>query len=140
MSTSGVDGAKERVRWYNEKILLKLKIKKLMNKIQKIWMWIFIAMFAIPEILFSFVLSFVEFFGMDIIPLYSFFFKYHFFIDHPVYLLIAEAIEWIGVLGLLIMSVKSNKKILTFLLFIILLWISINFSMGYIIANMSIGL
>lgn len=111
-----------------------------MTKPQKIWMWIFIAMFAVPEILFSFVLSFVDFLGKNIAPLYLLFTPYHFFIDHPVYLLIAEAIEWLGVLGLFVISIKNKKLIFVILLGIVLLWLSVNFSMGYIISTMTLGI
>jgi len=109
-----------------------------MTKLKKIWMWIFIAMFALPEILFSFTLSMVDFLGKNIAPLYVFFIGHQFFIDHPIYLLIANATEWLGVLGLLVISAKANKKILAVLLGIILLWLSIELYFGCVINNMNL--
>lgn len=104
----------------------------------KIWMWIFIAMFAVPEILFSFLLSIIDFSGKNIIPLYSFIISHQFFIDNSIYLLIANFIEWLGALGLIIISIKHNKKILAFLLAIILLWLSVELYFGYAISNMGL--
>ncbi len=100
---------------------------------QKIWLWIFGAMFIIPEILFSFVLSILDFLKVNINPLIYFFINNQFFIDHPIYLLFANAIEWAGVLGLLVMSIKSKKIVFIFLLTAILLWLSLDFYFGYVL-------
>ena len=117
-----------------------------MTKIQKIWMWIFIAMFAIPEILFYFtplsILSFINNFSeTNIKPIAYSFVNPQFFTDNPIYLLLFLAIEWLGVLGLLIMSIKSKKKILSILLGIIILWLSflipISFILIYVFSTMS---
>ncbi len=105
----------------------------MMSKTQKIWLWIFGAMFVVIEILFSFILSIVGFFGKNISPLYMFFVSQQFFIDHPLYLLVANAIEWAGVLGLLIISIKSKKRVLIVPLVIILLWLSLDFYLGYVL-------
>ncbi len=110
----------------------------MLSKKQKIWLGIFGTMFVVPEILFSFVLSIVVFLGITINPLYSFFINHQFFIDHSNYLLIANTVEWAGVLGLLVMSWKFKRKILVILLGIILLWLSIELYLGYIISNMSL--
>ena len=109
-----------------------------MTKIQKIWLWIFVAMFAIPEILFSFtplsILSFINNFSeTNIKPIAYFFVNPQFFTDNPICLLFFLAIEWLGVLGLLIMSIKSKKKLFIILLSIVLLWLSFIFFVGYVI-------
>ena len=72
-------------------------------------------MFAIPEVLFLTtplsILSFVNNFSETNIkaPIY-FLINSQFFTDHPIYPLSAVAIEWIGILGLLIISIKCKKK------------------------------
>ena len=91
-------------------------------------------MFALPEIFFSFVvLSIVNFSKEIISPLYSLVIKEQFFIDHSIYLLVVNAIEWLGVLGLLITSIKFNKKITAIILGIILLWLSLVIFVGYVV-------
>ena len=110
----------------------------MMKKTQKIWMWIFIAMFALPEILFFTtplsILSIVNNFSETNIksPIY-FFINQQFFTDHPIYLFLILAIEWLGILGLLAMSIKFNKKILYILLGIILAWLSFIIFVGYVV-------
>lgn len=100
-----------------------------MTKMQKIWLWIFIAMFAIPEILFYFtplsILSFTNNFSQtNIKPIAYFFINSQFFTDNPAYVLFFLAVEWFGVLGLLAMSIKFKKKIFIILLSIFMLWLS----------------
>ncbi len=101
-------------------------------------MWIFIAMFALPEILFLFTLSAFDFFGINIVPLSSILFGRQFFSDHPIYLLLAHILEWLGALGLLVLSIKFNKKIFVILFSIILLWLSVYLYFGYVISTMNL--
>lgn len=109
-----------------------------MTKKQKIWMWIFIAMFIVPEILCSFLLSFLEFLSIKINPLYLFVINRQFFIDFPAYLMVLNIIEWLGVLGLLIVSVKYKRILLIILWIIILLFLSVELFFGYIINSMGL--
>jgi hypothetical protein len=113
-----------------------------MTKTQKIWMWIFIAMFTIPEILFFFtplsILSFTNNFSpTNIKPIAYSFVNSQFFTDHPGYLLVAIIIEWLGALGLLIISFKSKKKIPSVMLLVVLLWLSFLIFVGYVLSTMS---
>jgi len=91
-------------------------------------------MFVFPEIIFSFImLSIVNFSNENMRPLYSLIIKEQFFIDHPIFLILFMAIEWIGILGLFLLSIKLNRKLLSILLGIILLWMSFVFYIGYIV-------
>ena len=112
-----------------------------MTKMQKVWMWVFIAMFAVPEILFLTtplsILSFTNnFSAMNINPPIYYLVNSQFFTDQPIYLLLVIAIEWVGVLGLLLIGVKSKKRIPTILLGIVLLWLSVDLYFAYIISTM----
>ncbi len=120
------------------KINVLLFIKFIMNKTTKTWLWIFIAMFAVPEILFFTTISAIasiisNFSETSIIPPIYYFFDKHFFADYPIFPLLIMIIEWIGVLKLLLISIKSNKKIISSLLGVILLWLSFIIYVGYVI-------
>lgn len=104
----------------------------MLTKTQKIWLWVFLAMFMIPEMLFSFVISVIELFGLDFNPLYTLFINQQFFIDSPIYLFIFNIIELIGVLGMLIISIKLNRKIISVILGIVLVWLIFVIFLGYI--------
>ena len=104
-----------------------------MTRTQKIWMWIFIAMFAIPEILFLTTPALVSSFsGKSFSEISSLIVNYKFFLNNPLYLLFIVAIEWVGVLGALVLSIKSNKTVLSVLLGTILLWLFLAFGLVYI--------
>lgn len=94
----------------------------MMTKIQKIWMWVFGAMFALPEILFLNIMSFVIYFlGGSIPTIFSLISNgYHI---SPTYFLIILSIEIFGVLGLFILSIKFNRRLFAVLLGIIFLWL-----------------
>lgn len=109
-----------------------------MTKKQKIWMWVSIAMFAIPEILFFTtplaILSLVNDFSQtNINPLIYSFISPQFFTDHPIFPLLSIIIEWLGILGLLILSTKCNRKVLAILLSIILLWLTFIIFISYVV-------
>ena len=106
-----------------------------MTKKEKIWWWIFFGMFIVTEIFFSFAYLAISFFTNGVVNGYfsevlvngftSLLIDYHFFLFHPMYLLFFLIVEWLGALGLLIMSIRiKSKKILTVLLLIILLCLS----------------
>lgn len=104
-----------------------------MTKIQKIWLWIFIAMFALPEILFfTTPIMILDFSGKSFSDLSSLFINYSIFFNQPIFLLIIIAVEWIGILGLLMLGLRLNKKLFATLLLIILLWLSFIFSVIYV--------
>ena len=103
------------------------------QKTQKIWLWIFLAMFLIPEILFFTILSsIINYSEKDFLTLSSFFINDRFFINNPFYFFIVLIFEWIGILGLLIINIKSKNKILAFILGIIFLWLSFISILAYI--------
>ena len=104
-----------------------------MTKKQRIWLWIFIAMFAVPEILFfTTPMMILALSGKSFSKLSSLFVNYQVFLTLPIYLLIIIAIEWIAILSLLLMNIKLNKKIFVTLLLIILLWLSFVFMLVYV--------
>ena len=117
--------------------------KEYMTKIQKVWLWVFSAMFIIPEILFSFIVSFfASLYGVGNFPfLYEYFINPQFFIDNPTYLFIILIIECLGMLGLLVWNVKFNnyryKIILTAITTLTLILLLFIFFVGYLVSNMS---
>jgi len=104
-----------------------------MSKTQKIWMWIFIAMFALPEILFitspALLMSIL---GKSFTNINSLVVNYDFFLAYPIYLLIIIATEFIGVAGLAVFSARLKKKIALILSGILLLWLLFIFAVVYI--------
>lgn len=114
----------------------------MLSKTQKIWLWVFGAMFLIPEILFSTTVSLiVSMNGTSFSKINSLVTNYGVFFDHPYRLLFIIIIEWLGILGLMVLSLKLKKKLLATLLFIILLWISFIFVLVYVTGvSMNIGL
>lgn len=111
----------------------------MLSKTQKIWLWVSGAMFLIPEILFfTTPLLIQSLSGKSFLNLSSLFINYAIFFAHPLYLLLIIFFEWIGVLGLIILSIKLNKKILTTLSLIVLLWLSYAFCIVYI-TSISMG-
>src|ERR1700733_3660126 len=90
----------------------------MMSKMQKTCLWIFGAMFLVPESIFLILPSSIVnyFLGRDLLNIYSLFFDSHFFINNWFYFPKVLGIEFIGLLGLLIISIKSKKKELTILL------------------------
>ena len=110
----------------------------MMTKKQKTWLWISLAMFALPEILFfTIISSIINYSGKDFLTLISPFVDSRFFINNPVYFFVFSIIEWIGILGLAIVSIKLNKKLLSIMLIIIILWMSLVLFLGYVSSNIS---
>jgi hypothetical protein len=95
-----------------------------MTKIPKIWLGVFVAMFMVPEVLFSFLTSLVLF-NVHFLPPVYLFRNEQFFLDHQNYAFVALGIEIIGLLGLFIFNIKYNNKksknILTIILSLLLL-------------------
>ncbi len=95
-----------------------------MSKKQKVWLWIFGAMFLVPEILFFTTPMFIRALnGESFYRLSSPVLHYEIFFSHPFYLLSIVLIEICGAFGLLIMCIGKNKKILVLSLGIIVLWL-----------------
>lgn len=112
-----------------------------MSKLQKIWLWIFGAMFVVPEIIFSIILSSViNYFGKDFLTLSSIFVDSRFFINNPFYFFTTLIIEIIAIIGLIILCIKHNKGIFAILLGVILLWLVFIFFMAYLSNNISLVL
>ncbi len=98
-----------------------------MSKVEKIWLWVSLAMFLVPEILFSNILSFMGYFsGGEIMSPFSLITNnYH--LQSHVFLVIL-IIEIIGALGLFIFSIKNRKWIFVALLAVILCFLFFIFS------------
>jgi len=110
----------------------------MLTKIQKIWAWVFVVLFLIPEILFSIVISsIINYSGKDFLTISSLFFDSRFFINNPTYFFISLFVQIISILGLLILS-KSINKIVFSLLFIILFWLVFIFFLGYMSNTISL--
>ena len=71
-----------------------------MNKVQKIWMWIFIAMFAVPEILWG---GLIKIFKISFLPIYK---DIQYFSDNPGVALLLIVIEIIGISGVIYLIIK----------------------------------
>ena len=113
----------------------------MLNKKQKIWLYIFGAMFLIPEILFLNIVSSIfallnNFSATGIKAPISYIFDSQIFYNNPSYVLALISIEWVGVLGMLIVSIKNKKNIIAILLTIVLIILSIVFGLGYMVSHM----
>ena len=111
-----------------------------MKKKEKIWFWIFLIMFILPEFIFSFLISSISsFLGVVSFPfIYKMFVSQQFFIDNQIYLFLALVVEFLGLLGLLISNIRfSNNKFIRILLVVLLIFLGFTFIIGYSISNMS---
>ena len=114
-----------------------------MQKSQKIWLWVFLIMFFVPEIFFFFLTSWIP--GVSQLTDNHFFYERfinpQFFIDNSIYLFIALGVEFLGALGFLIWNVKFNnyryKILLTVISTLVLIFLLIIFFIGYSVTNMS---
>ena len=112
----------------------------MLSKKQKVWLWIFGAMFLIPEILFSGIASLIALlFGKELGSLYSIGINKNIFPDSSLVLILGIAVEFIGALGLFIFSFKNKKFILTFLMGVVLVILFILFAYIFSVSNMQIG-
>jgi hypothetical protein len=94
-----------------------------MKKSQMVWMWIFIVMFVIPEILFF---NIAYFFNPNMPSLFSLIFEST--SEHNIiYLLIFFVVEIIGIFGLFIMSLKFERTMLSIILGILAFWLCLTF-------------
>jgi hypothetical protein len=110
-----------------------------MSKIQKIWLWIFGAMFLIPETLFlTTPSSIINYTGKDFLTLIPLFVGERFFINNPSYFLSVLVIELVAIMGLLIMSIKNRKTIFSIFLIFILFWLLFVFFLGYVSSTISL--
>jgi hypothetical protein len=104
-----------------------------MQKSEKVWLWASLAMFLVPEILFftspALIMSLN---GKSFSEINSLVIRYDIFFDYPVYLLIIIAIEFLGILSLLIFSIKKRKILFAVLLFSILIWLFFIFALCHI--------
>ncbi len=111
----------------------------MMTKMQKKLLWLFGAMFLIPEILFSTIpSSIINYSGKDFLTLSSVFVDSRFFINNFIYFLIILIIELIGIIGLLVLSIKNRKKIMSVTLIIILLWLVFIFFLGRVSSGINL--
>jgi hypothetical protein len=98
-------------------------------------------MFLIPEVLFlNIPLSVANILGKNFTVIAVALFSEQFLVDHPIYFSIAAIIEWLGVLGIFVLSLKLNKKTIAVLVGLILVWLSIVFYIAYVYSTMSLVL
>jgi len=116
-----------------------------MTKIQKIWLWIFIAMFAIPEILWSPVINFIYIFVKNSDPAQLF--RVNFLTEAgPSFLYRAIVlVQLIGICGFLFIIVKNTKNIFKkwqyyILLVLGLILVLLTFFVFYLITFLNISL
>ncbi len=107
-----------------------------MTKKQKTWLLIYALMFIVPEVLFSFVASSTLFlFGVNSQILFNKLTHINLFLDYQLYFFLALLIEIIGILGLLVSTLKFNKSkfkwIICFFLFILFVIAIIIFYAAY---------
>ncbi|MCX6718455.1 MAG: hypothetical protein NTY81_02530 [Candidatus Staskawiczbacteria bacterium] len=81
----------------------------MMTKIQKIWLWIFMAMFAVPEILWG---NLIKIFKISFLPIYK---NIKYFTDEPMIAFLVIIIEIIGISGIIYLLNKKDAKINTIL-------------------------
>jgi len=112
--------------------------KNMLSKMQKIWLGIFGAMFLIPEILWSPIVSFLLFFlGLEQANLFSIFFKNY---DFNIFIsLIIILVEFIGAFGLFIINMKIENKLFSIIFGIISFWLIFIMFLSVGFSQMSIG-
>ncbi len=110
-----------------------------MSKKQKIWMWIFIAMFAIPEILWG---SIIKILNLSFLPIYK---NIQVFTDKPVIAFFVIIIEIGGLSGILYLlnngSIRVNSKIkfiINIILSVILLLLLLSLYMSYVVSRIAL--
>lgn len=114
-----------------------------MTKNQKLWFWVGLALFAVPEILFSFLVgSIASVFGKATWSIYSSLVGQQFIVDHQTYLFVALVIECIGVALVLIGNIKYSparvKNLFTALLTLLLFALLLVLYVGYVVSNINL--
>lgn len=105
----------------------------MLSKIQKIWTWIFAAMFIVPEVLFLIIpSSIINYTGKTFLTLLTPFFDSRFFINHPSLFFTVLIIELLGLVGLFAITIKANKKLFAICLLLISLWLIFLIFLAYI--------
>jgi hypothetical protein len=107
-----------------------------MTKLQKIKLYVFVAMFLIPEVVFAFVVSFFGLLLKFNTPFWlGGFADTQFFAYHRLYVFGALFVEILGILGLFIYNLRFNRNwsrwVLSFLLLILLVAAMLVFYIGY---------
>lgn len=104
-----------------------------MSKVEKIWLWISLAMFLVPEVLFfTSPALMMSINGKSFSEINSLIIKYDIFFDYPIYLLVIIAIEFLGILSLLILNIKNKKTLFIILFSVILIWLFFAFALVYV--------
>lgn len=94
----------------------------MLSKMQKGLLWLFSAMFLVPEILFLNTIVFIGFFfSIDVPTIFSIFIKGNDF--SQIIFIFSIIIEIIGVFGLFVFSIKFRKVSFSIILGIIILWL-----------------
>lgn len=111
-----------------------------MTRIQKIYLGIFIAMFAVPEILFSFLTSLVLF-KIDFSSIMFRLMGEQFFLDHQNYIFTPAIIEILGLIGILSYNKKfNNGKYKNFINALLILIIILLLFVFYVSLSLSHGM
>ena len=115
-----------------------------MQKSQKIWLWVFLIMFFVPEIFFSFLPTFFAFMlGYSEFPsIISEILTDNFLESNTIFVDLFLGIEYLGLLGLFIWNIKFNnhkiyKWTVAILSGLILIILSLIVLLVYSVSNMS---
>lgn len=111
----------------------------MISKMQKTWLWVFSGMVIVPELVFSILpSSVINYSGKDFLTLTSLFVDDRFFINNPSYFLFTLIVEIVGVIGLLVISIKYRKKVFITFLVAILLWLLFILFLGYVTSTIQL--
>jgi len=109
-----------------------------MTKIQKIWMWIFSAMFLIPEILWG---NLIKVFKISFLPVYK---NIQFFINNPPVAFLVIIVEIAGITGIIYLLNKKNiisnstfKNIYNIVLIFVLLALLASLFLSLVVSRIS---
>lgn len=109
-----------------------------MSKVQKIWLWIFGAMFLVPEVLWG---NLLKIFKISFLPVYR---NVQIFTENPNIAFLVIIVEIIGVSGIIYLLSKKDlgvsiklKYILNTLLVIILLILLMSLYLSYGVSQIS---
>ena len=109
-----------------------------MTKPQKIWMWIFIATFALPEILWG---NLIKILRVSFLPIYR---NVQYFTDTPVVAFLVITIEVVSILGVFYLLNKKDEEIniilrsiLNIVLVAIFLALIISLYLSYVMTQVS---
>jgi len=109
----------------------------MLSKMQKTWLWIFGAMFIVPEVLWGNLIGILH---MPLLPFYG---NVQIFTDNPMIAYLVIIIEIIGVGGLIYLSNKQYhgtklNYLFNIILILVLLLLIASLFLSYAISNMNL--